>query len=322
MGNGKDGKNDISKRVIKDLFERTHGKLDELFYQNNQKTKKLYENRYGTNQSMTHQMSDDELTKLAEYVQNKYQFSYRDARNLVTYMDSMGICTNAAFCNAEINKYGSDPVLFKEKTGLDLYKNKNGEDILNLDEILIDFYISANEGMNIYTNTDGSRVFDGNIDSTPMERSLDKISWFDGEVTRYNGYIDRYLASKGNNGKYTVEENFLMDDSNANLVISKMQEAFGNGKSVNLRSARKRVGDELLESTIKLYDENGNVAVNAHVPGSKRSALEGGNHIMTVTGMNEYGIMVDSWGKRYFITYQDLIENKGFSNIEIVDIIE
>ena len=47
-----------------------------------------------------------------------------------------------------------------------------------------------------------------------------------------------------------------------------------------------------------------------------------GGHIMTVTGINEYGIIVDSWGQRLFVSYKDMIEIKGFTTIEIADIVD
>lgn len=237
---------------------------------------------------------------------------------ILSSIDDVGACSYAAKANSIFYKFSNNPKLFEKTFGFPMYKtNANGETVLNSNELLLDMYLFANDTANggrlFSKNYDGSYSFltDNRIDvfGRPMLNTNNQV--FMSTSNGSNNYVlSNYLASKGLNwSSYNLignPPNNVLPSAEFNGYIEAVKNSINDGKSVQLNIFSK--GNE-----IRMINKNPAFSCTT------RSWGEGGGHAIFITGMNNQGFIVSSWGREYLIPFSDL-QNGGYFNIMIDDV--
>ena len=261
---------------------------------------------YGVDQGITNKVYNEykyinEAPRILDKLQKKYNFNYMDSHQIMTNMDSAGACTYAAFANEIFTHFANNEESFKNKFGFDMYiKLNDGTKILNSSELLIDLFISCNIGT-LFQVSENNNLYISSKDSNntidlSKQRILDTPS-----------IKEWYLNSKGL--KYTqtshITKNLLFSE-NDNEEINKLKDTlineFNDGKSIILSANSGGNG-------INMYSENGYVNTNS---------FGVGGHAVFVTNVDQDKITVSSWGKKYYINYNELNDTRF--DIEISNI--
>ena len=254
------------------------------------------------------------------YLKNKLEslgFNYIDSQVILDSIDvGFGACTDAATCNAILNKFKSNPELFQKTFGYSMYKKDKGKLKLNSSELLLDLYLFANDKKNggnlFYTSADGKK----NIDPMYISYNVDSLGRdiLDGKKKRnfFGSYLaademtNNFLKSKSSKFEYYGDYIFrnLQETNRKSLnsleldnVIKKVDSAINKGKSVTIGVC----SDE--KNPVKFIPLDKNRAI---VKASKTEWGEGAGHEVCIIGKNKDGFIVSSWGGKYLISFDDL----------------
>lgn len=261
---------------------------------------------YGVDQGITNKVYNEikyisEAPRILDILQKKYNFNYMDSYQIMTNMDAAGACTYAAFANEIFTYFANDEEGFKEKFGFDMYiKLDDGTKILNSSELLIDLFILCNIGTLFQVNGNNNLSISNKDSNDKMDLSKQKI--LDTPDIK-----EWYLNSKGLKYSQTshITKNLLFSD-NDNEEINTLKDIlineFNDGKSIILSANAGGNG-------INMYSENGYVNTNSF-------GVSG--HAVFVTNVDQDKITVSSWGKKYFIRYNELNDTRF--DIEISNI--
>lgn len=240
---------------------------------------------------------------------------------ILSSIDDIGACSYAAKANSIFYKFSSTPKLFEEKFGFPMYKiNSHGETVLNSNELLLDMYLFFNDtsnGGNLFTKNiyDNSYNFytNNNIDVFGRQM-LDTenqvfLSYSSGSN---NDVLKNYMNSKGlawdSYNLIKNSPNNILSDNEFFGYISAVNESIKEGKAIQLNIFSN--GTE-----IRMLNYNSNLNTTTKKWG------EGNGHAVFVTGVDNNGFVVSSWGREYLIPFQDL-KNGGDFNIMLDDISE
>lgn len=262
-----------------------------------------------------------EFKRLRQKLKNLV-FSSADATKILTNLDNPGACTYADVCNEIVNTFKNNAERFEEIFGYPMYMD--GE--LNGNELLLDLYTFVNSVSN------GGRLFEkvGNkykiIDNRKGGSFLEKKGPLFGQQVYLshllNGKnieaINRFLKSHDPNLSYEVEylghrlENYTGNYSkltgekmitgydaqtgqmlkyDINQLKEKIETAINNGQNVSISVGKTN------------YLENPTLI---NMITGEEYYLNNGAHAMFVIDTFPDGLLVDSWGKPYIITWENL----------------
>ena len=241
--------------------------------------------------------------KTKEMLIKEYGFTNNSVEQFFSIVDAVGCCNYAAGANALTLAFKDNPDEFEKIFGFSYYiETSNGEKTLNDVRILADYYIWANTV--------------GNEDAEILIR--DK-----------NGHLiineDSYILNE--NGKYeTVHQRNGDIKSGINRYLQ--YKSGGTYQAQVLEIIKQKENPTPSEMKEKIMDilESGNqvclgmCSVNDsidYIASFEKYELDG-SHWVAVTGANDEGISVSSWGSKYFIPYSDLEKTNLYSiNINI-----
>lgn len=250
-----------------------------------------------TFEGMTTKVTDREYLRLHNILKNK-GMNDSEASTLLNKIDSTGVCTYADIANEIITSFRYNPSLYKETFGYRLYSNANGEKVLNANELLLDLYIFANSnnGKDLFTNKNGIIHLD-NLDTESQEYlSKDRLS-----------VVEEFLKSKDPSLSYNYKTNNVKPSS-VRSIKARIKDGLNEGnvgliifsKEDNIYLANKNNCQLGNNGITRFLDDNGNEKY------STSSWGEGMSHAVFVTGINNKGVIVSSWGERLTIPYEDL----------------
>ena len=255
------------------------------------------------------EISDNEYIKLKSKIMQQYGLSRKEASIIMKSINDVGACSYASVCNEIFNYFKNSPEEFKERFGFDMFRIVNGKKTLNSTELLLDMYININKDDN------GGRFLckqsDGTYKLVPEyltvrtvpngEVILDdgKKVYLSGASGRNNTSINKYLNKKGIEYRSTESLEF--------------GEKFTN-QHVDLIAKYLELGSEICQCSISVYN-NGKPIRMLNMDGGQdyitSSSMEGGGHSMYITGINETGLIVSSWGGKFCIPFEDIINNSS-----------
>lgn len=256
--------------------------------------------------------------RVKETIAKRYNMDYNTTAKVMAGVDSVGACSYAATANEIFASYIGKEQQFFNDFGFSMYVVENGKKRLNSMELLTDMYICQNmqeNGGNLLI-----RTLDGKIEINPS--SISSISdaggrhnlsgknqeYMSGSWGISEAKIDKYLKSKNPNLEYKskiVCNNFsggVVEKDELKKIIST---EINNGKIITLDIFTRR-------NEINMYNMSGGINV------STKSWNEGGGHAIFVTGLNDQGVIVSSWGAKYLIPYSDLREGSFVLNSSII----
>ena len=258
-------------------------------------------------ESMSTKYQSSEYIKLQDYLTSK-GMTTSESTNLLTFMNTTGVCSYTDIVNEILTSYRNNPKLFRSQFGYGLYTYTDGKKTLNGNQLLLDLYTYANTH---YKGKDSFRpLFRESSDGSLHINSLDTSEQVYLEKDDYK-IVENFLKSKDESLSYEYKTKMYKPSLEPDKVKYRIKEALKKGnvgitiysKSQNEKYANNsniELGED--GSTI-LYDPTGEYQVDTE------SWDEGDSHAMLVTGLTNKGIIVSSWGKRLVINYEDLANN-------------
>ena len=255
------------------------------------------------------EISDNEYIKLKSKIMQQYGLSRKEASIIMKSIDDVGACSYASVCNEIFNYFKNSPEEFKERFGFDMFRTVNGKKTLNSTELLLDMYININKDDNggrfLCKQSDGTYKLASEyltVRTVPNgEVILDdgKKVYLSGASGRENTSINKYLNKKGIEYRSTKSLKFGEEftDQHVDLVAKYLE-----------------LGSELYQCSISVYN-NGKPIRMLNMDGGRDYITslfkEGGGHSMYITGINETGLIVSSWGGKFCIPFEDIINNSS-----------
>ena len=265
------------------------------------------------------QIDPNRYDQLINTITNKYNLSYEDAVRTTEILDSIGACSHAALSNTILASYRGRASDFESDFGFPMYTtNSNGSLIVNSEELLVDIFIFLNSTSN------GGKIFDDSSKKTYIDKNYLESYEFVGingkthtiynniiteqEYTSYSSgwdvkKIQNYLNSKSSNFEFKATgtvKGYVGNNpyaihfpTNENDIRSGVQQALLNGENVLLFIAPDTDGEIMLQSLDSTYND----------------ASFAGAHDIFVTRADSDGVVVSSWGREYFISYEDLVDS-------------
>ena len=258
-------------------------------------------------ESMSTKYQSSEYIKLQDYLTSK-GMTTSESTNLLTFMNTTGVCSYTDIVNEILTSYRNNPKLFRSQFGYGLYTYTDGKKTLNGNQLLLDLYTYANTH---YKGKDSFRpLFRESSDGSLHINSLDTSEQVYLEKDDYK-IVENFLKSKDESLSYEYKTKMYKPSLDPDKVKYRIKEALKKGnvgitiysKSQNEKYANNsniELGED--GSTI-LYDPTGEYQVDTE------SWDEGDSHAMLVTGLTNKGIIVSSWGKKLVIDYEDLANN-------------
>ncbi|MBQ8206669.1 MAG: hypothetical protein IJZ77_04330, partial [Bacilli bacterium] len=279
------------------------GKIDIMDYI--QKNSIDYDTAFTTyNNSFIAKKADDYDRIIKKYVDAG--FSEADAIYLLKTIDTVGVCSYAAVANNIVASFVNNPQLFKETFGYDLFKLIDGQTVFNSSELLADLYVFANldsNGGKLFTNIDGKLSY--------ITKDFADQTYLSGGMYTRDDIIDKFLKSKSQNFGYSdnikvVSNNsqglfFGMTDSTKYTledIKNIFNEVLANDNSVQLGIYRTP------HNKFTFYNSDGSINITTN------NWNEGSGHAVFVTGIDDEGVIVSSWGEKLKIKYEDFINNR------------
>jgi len=244
-------------------------------------------------------------------------FSSKDAAIILECIDDAGACTYADTCNQIFYQYRNNPEKFEADFGYPMYKQINGVMSLNSTDLLLDLYLFVNKvtnggafilngnRLNPHMMSNAIDIFGRNLLNTDQQVDLSE----EGRVR--TDVINRFLKSKNPKLNYEavlVKANFStksLSTQEMDSIISYVLSEMNNGKSISMDVCYdKSSNNEVIH--FNSLDESKYRSVSSEDWG------EGGAHGITITGVENNGFVVSSWGNKYIIPYDDLINGGIF----------
>ena len=256
-----------------------------------------------TFESMTEKVPSDEYLKSQKFLMNK-GMTRKESIALLYEVNSTGICSYASVANDILTSFRYNPREFKEKFGFSMYTYSDGKRVINSNELMLDLYTYANSQS---TNPASILRIDANgeLHINNLDTSSQKFMSDEGLKI-----VDSYLKSKDSSLSYNYKEEVITPTSVA-AIKSKIKTALKEGNVGLGINGSKKNRENANSINIKLkgtgvtrfLDESGKVFRD-----TKRWAI-GDGHAVFVTGYNEQGVIVSSWGRRLIIPYEDLADS-------------
>lgn len=251
---------------------------------------------------------------------------------ILSSLDDVGACSYAAKANSIFYKFSDNPKLFEEKFGFPMYKvNANGEKVLNSNELLLDMYLFANDTAN------GGRLFSKNYDNSYTFFHDNRIDVFGRKMlnTENQAYIStsngsnnailgKYLNSKGlewsSYNLITNPPNNILSANDFNSYINAINASINDGKSVQLNIFSNGGNIDMHSTNPHIYKSYSTDDWVRRETNSFGEVVEkNSGHAVFITGADNQGFTVSSWGQEYKILFRDL-QNGGYFNIMIDDV--
>lgn len=243
-------------------------------------------------------------------IQNRYNMSSLDAQRTMQLLDSIGACSYACLSNTIIYAYKDNPEQFEKDFGFPMYvTDSKGNEVINDLALLVDTFIflnSTSNGGTIYDDSKGKTVINkGAIDYN--EFSFSEQRYTENSSGWHYSDIESYLKSKNENlnFNYNLKDSvkgfdgstpsYIKDRSNRPTktdIKSTVQTNIANGKQVSLQ----------------VYGRDNDPITIIETSTGNPHDIHGG-HAMYVTGADDNGVYLSSWGKQYYISYSELVNN-------------
>ena len=255
-----------------------------------------------------------EYFALKAKIVNKYPgLTENEASIILSCIDDVGACTYAAFANQIFNSFRNDAKGFESVFGFPMYRTNNGVRVLNSEELLVDLYMFGNSKENggkfIVKDRNGYHLDRSMISKTadPLGRYLLKTY----EQTYYSSrqnMREKYLRSKG---IYYSQNMFYGEQFNSKTsfeydIINRVVNGIKNGKGYDISiHSYSRTINMLAPDNVKSYSNDSTDRFN------------GGGHAMFITDVIDKGFVVSSWGHKYLIPFNDLVNSNGWRLTEV-----
>ena len=320
----------LKKKKLNKVFDKLDDKFEELNFDKQhygvdqgigKKNIKYVNDSYGH----TYKVGTQEYHRVKQNLMQRYNMTNTAASNLITFMDDKGACSYAAIANQIFARYLGKEEKFLKDFGFDMYTTINGNKTFNGMELMADMYLYQNHTDNfgkLFTNKNGrivlneSAIPENNFDIFGRQKiDASQQQYMSGVGGINNDLVDYYLKSKNADLKFQSNKIFDAWDH---------ADAFTDLDIENIKSS---VAQEILKGKqiqLGIYERGGEIRMqnlNGGFNQSTRTWNEGGGHAVFVTGADESGFIVSSWGEKFRIPFEDL-KNGAFvvNSVEITGV--
>lgn len=278
-----------------------------------------HNNSYGSDQCVFDNLRPSHVTyqNVRKYLTDM-GFSKKDASEIMETINKTGVCSYAEFANEIFNTFKNSPDRFERIFGYPMYTSTGH---LNDSQLLMDLYVFANNTEN------GGRLFQTQGDTMRIidhDTSHQAYYWHGLSNEKNTSLINSFLQSKDPNLTYEVEylghrdessigNNF--DTATGESVLNNFDGMTGERILYDTNSLKERIDAALSNNrnvgmTIWTPKYTDHITLHGMADGigdvSTKGWNEGSGHAIFVTGTNDQGIVVSSWGRQYYISWQDL----------------
>ena len=279
-------------------------------------------------------------SKVIKNVAKQFNMTYEESAQACTMLDSIGACSYAATANEILYAYRYDPVAFEKDFGYPMFVIGDDDNlVVNSEMLLMDLYMYYNLEENgghlfskdkqgrvqvndeyiekdsteapVYTITGGLEYPD--VGGVRIQLPNEKLG-VEGKVSNGIGPADKFLKSK-NASKCIEGEKVCCGSKDSTYDYKDEMDQFEDGSKEKLifpenkEELKNTITGNLDEDTsIYFTIDNHNDVILQNLDEDYTQTFEG-DHAMIVTDANDDGIYVTSWGGKFFITYDDLMEN-------------
>ena len=261
----------------------------------------------GVKQSMFGNIAPEDMPNILEEIKLKYGITDEEALFLIDKSRHSN-CSVATTTGLFLEIAKDNPDEFYRKTGIRVFVEQNGKNVLNTAGVYLDTFVHSNsfEDGFITRNPDGSITVDTN---TTKENSAFGNGLMGYDVEKAN----QYLRDKGFNEQFVENEKITgfrstyasrgCTEADMLKISQKVKEAVNVGKSVTLGVTP--IGENKLGFII---------------PSKSERVKCNGPHMMEIYGANSTGLVVDTtWGTRGILPYVELMESVSQYNISILE---
>lgn len=301
-----------------------------------------FDNRYGADQNVTDALFKNSDLSVRERLKNAIlgkvdvnteikENLYRIVENYfptieksqmkqyLSSIDSTGACSYANVVNAIYNQFYGKEDLFKQIFGYDMYRIEDGKKLMNDQYLLTDLYTYINYDNESMFITDGittEYVANGNHSGQRYMSGSKNGIYSD----KLENFINYKIKSQGLNmtaeitGETPIvnmvrEYGFKDIDKIRNIIEEGIEEnnSMSIGVSVD-HAENKEYTMYLYNANTGLYDKKFSSKNWVSSSLSKEFEQEDryGNHRMSITGIMTDGITVASWGKEFYIPFEQM----------------
>jgi len=288
------------------------------------------EGKYGQNQGWFNSFWRDGVNGINEYeylkqkIMRQYNMSAETAMKILGGIDSIGACTYAVRTDVMLAQFQDKPEVFQQMLGYPFYNTDptTGEKYVNGNELMLDLYMHFNHADN------GGKLFATVNGETKIisTKEVDGVEVLDASNQIYlsNSFSDRemkdFLKEKSDGAlKYSVSKKdytYLFYQNKLESIKKQILKKLEGKESVSMSIWASPDGE------IKMININDNRiwSTNSMIKTDIDGNKEYGGHAIYVTDMNEYGLIVSSWGEPWLILYEDLKNGAFILNYEKIKI--
>lgn len=264
---------------------------------------------YGVDQNVLKSLSRNKklIKGTIDDLQNRYNISEKNLRVVLNNLNKAGACSYADRANAIFNSYMGMENQFLKDFGYPMYKNIKEKTYLNSNTLIADLYINSNLPVN------GGKLF--------------RFDAKTGEIILHNKFLSADRNFIGDNQIYMSGANYLNDDAINRFFIShninnKIESSVIKSNGISLTETHiQQIKNELIEGNqvhmglrfdptnpqpIKMKNLDGGEDMITSQWQEALDSTESSGHAVFVTGINDNGVIVSSWGDKYFIDFSEL----------------
>ena len=258
-------------------------------------------------------VANQEYMEFKNILTKEYNFSYMDASKVIAGIDSIGACSYADVANNIFGEFKNNPEEFKKRFGFNMFK-KDGS--LNDTRLLADLYVFANSSENggnlFFTDVNGKKYVNQNY-----QKDFNGNFKFDQQI---------YFSSTGGMNEELIQK-YLKDKScsikTKNIYVQDNWKFTKNGYAKNIT---KKEMNRIKKTAREEIDKGKQLSLGIYVTQGKPIRMidydtktiiettdtwgEGGGHALKITGMNNEGFIVSTWGMKALVPFEDL-KNAG-----------
>lgn len=301
-----------------------------------------FDNRYGADQNVTDALFKNSDLSARERLKNAIlgkvdvnteikENLYRIVENYfptieksqmkqyLSSIDSTGACSYANVVNAIYNQFYGKEDLFKQIFGYDMYRIEDGKKLMNDQYLLTDLYTYINYDNESMFITDGittEYVANGNHSGQRYMSGSKNGIYSD----KLENFINYKIKSQGLNMTAEVtgetpivnkvsEYSFKYIDKIRNIIADGIEE--NNSMSIGVavdHAENKEYTMYLYNANTGLYDKKFSSKnwVSSSLSKEFKQEDRYDNHRMSITGIMTDGITVASWGKEFYIPFEQM----------------
>ena len=247
-------------------------------------------------------------------------FSTADAEVILTSINDSGACSYVAFVDNMFYLFRNEDAYFERIFGYPMYKTLgDGTKVLNSERLLLDIYLFANDTRN------GGKLFTGNVLNPNMIRdTLDPAGGYVLNGKKQNAIIKnqvfnkrmvtKFLKSKDAGLSFKVSylfnnEGSMVNAKNMEKLIAEMNKALDSGQALYLDFA---YDVKTAPKVINMRAPEGANYPSMSTATWTEGTAESAGHAVIITGIEKDDILISTYGEKYLIPFEDLMDGGNF----------